>query len=154
MPKNRRPTYAHFVCEVQPQKTEKERTRLMVGGNLIDYPNPITTRICDLVTFKMHIYSTLSQSKRKYCSFDIKNFYHNTPMEHSEYMKIQIAQIPDEIVAEYNLQNKVHSDSAVYIEIRKGMYGLPQAGMLANKLLKCRLTKHRYYKVRHTPGYW
>ena len=36
--------------------------------------------------------------------------------------------------------------SAVYIEIQKGMYGLPQAGMLANKLLKCRLTKHRYYK--------
>ena len=117
MPKNRRPTYAHFVCEVQPQKTEKERTRLMVGENLIDYPDPITTRICDLVTFKMHINSTLSRSKRKYCSFDIKNFYHNTSIDHSEYMKIQIAQIPDEIVAEYNLQNKVHSDSDVYIEI-------------------------------------
>ena len=69
-------------------------------------------------------------------------------------MKIQIAQIPDEIIAEYNLQNKVHSDGAVYIEIRKGMYGLPQAGMLANKLLKRRLAKHRYYEVCHTPGYW
>ena len=42
----------------------------------------------------------------------------------------------------------------VYIEIRKGMYGLPQAGMLANKLLKCRLAKHGYYEVHHTPGYW
>ena len=42
----------------------------------------------------------------------------------------------------------------IYIEIRKGMYGLPQAGMLANKLLKRRLAKHRYYEVRHTPGYW
>ena len=34
------------------------------------------------------------------------------------------------------------------------MYGLPQAGMLANKLLKRRLAKHGYYEVRHTPGYW
>ena len=34
------------------------------------------------------------------------------------------------------------------------MYGLPQAGMLANKLLKCRLAKHGYYEVRHTTGYW
>ena len=34
------------------------------------------------------------------------------------------------------------------------MYGLPQAGMLANKLLKCQLAKHGYYEVRHTPGYW
>ena len=32
-------------------------------------------------------------------------------------MKIQIAQIPDEIIAEYNLQNKVYSNGAVYIEI-------------------------------------
>ena len=42
----------------------------------------------------------------------------------------------------------------MYIEIQKGMYGLPQPGMLANKLLKCRLAKHGYYEVRHTPGYW
>ena len=34
------------------------------------------------------------------------------------------------------------------------MYGLPQAGMLANKLLKRRLAKHGYYEVRHTPWYW
>ena len=65
----------------------------------------------------MRINSTLSRPNRKYCSFDIKNFYLNTPMERSEYMKIPIAQIPDEIIAEYNLRNKVHSDGAVYIEI-------------------------------------
>ena len=100
MPKNRRPTYARFVCEICPQKTEKERTRLTVGGNLIDYPDTITTRTCDLVTFKMHINSTLSRPNRQYCSFDVKKFYLNTPMEHSEYMKIPIAQIPDEIIAE------------------------------------------------------
>ena len=32
-------------------------------------------------------------------------------------MKTQIAKTPDEIIAEYNLQNKVNSDGAVYIEI-------------------------------------
>ena len=63
MPKNRQPTYAHFVCEVRPQKTEKEQTRLTVGGNLIDYPDPVTTHRCDLVMFKMHINSTLLQTK-------------------------------------------------------------------------------------------
>ena len=124
------------MCEVRPQKSEKERTRLTVGGNLIDYTDPVTTRTCDLVTLKMHINSTLSRVKRKYCSFDVKTFYLNTPMEHFEYMKIPLAHIPDEIIAEYALKNKVHNDGAVNIEIQKGMYGLPQAGMLANKLLK------------------
>ena len=87
--------------------------------------------------FKMHINSTLSRPKLKYCSFDVKNFYLNTPMEHAEYMKINIAHIPDEIISEYNLKEKVHIDGSVYIQIQKGMYGLPQASMLANKLLKC-----------------
>jgi len=32
------------------------------------------------------------------------------------------------------------------------MYGLPQAGILANKLLKTRLADHDYYEVPHTPG--
>ena len=147
MLKDRRPTYVHFVCDVRPQKTEQEQTRLMVGGNLIDYPDPVTTWMCDLVTFKMHINSTLSRPKQKYCGFDVKNFYLNTPMECPEYMKINIAQILDEIISEYNLEGKVYTDGCVYIEIQKGMYGLPQAGMLANKLLKCRLAKHGYYKV-------
>ena len=106
MPKNRRPTYAHFVCDIRPQKTEKEHTTLTGRGNLINYPDPVTTHTCNLVTFQMHINSTLSRPKQKYCSFDIKNFYLNTPMERSEYMKIQITLIPDEIIAEYNLQNK------------------------------------------------
>ena len=70
-------------------------------------------------------------------------------MERFEYMKILLAHIPDEIIPEYALKNKVHSDGAVYIEIRKGMYGLPQAGMLAKKLLKRRLAKHGYYEVCH-----
>ena len=63
MPKNWRPTYARFVCEVWPQITEKQRTRLTVGGNFIDYPDPVPTRTCDLVTFKIHINSTLSRTK-------------------------------------------------------------------------------------------
>ena len=32
------------------------------------------------------------------------------------------------------------------------MYGLPQAGILANKLLKERLLQNDYFKFPHTPG--
>eukprot|EP00957_Ditylum_brightwellii_P052965 4015407-Ditylum_brightwellii.AAC.1 len=34
------------------------------------------------------------------------------------------------------------------------MYGLPQAGILANKLLTESLEKHGYYPVQHTPRLW
>ena len=45
-------------------------------------------------------------------------------------MKINIAQIMDEIISEYSLKGKARINRSVYIEIRKGMYGLPQASML------------------------
>eukprot|EP00957_Ditylum_brightwellii_P105230 8020997-Ditylum_brightwellii.AAC.1 len=34
------------------------------------------------------------------------------------------------------------------------MYSLPQAGILANKLLTKRLSEHGYYLVQHIPGLW
>lgn len=40
----------------------------------------------------------------------------------------------------------------IYMEIRRGIYGLSQAGMLANKLLKERLAPYSYHKVQDAPG--
>jgi hypothetical protein len=40
------------------------------------------------------------------------------------------------------------------MEIHKGMYGLPQAGILANKLFKERLVHHGYFEQPHTLGLW
>ena len=38
------------------------------------------------------------------------------------------------------------------MEIRKEIYGLPQSGVLAHKLLKKRLALAGYYEMPHTPG--
>jgi hypothetical protein len=42
----------------------------------------------------------------------------------------------------------------MYLEIRKGMYGLKQSGLLANQLLQKILAPYGYYPARHTPGIW
>ncbi len=34
------------------------------------------------------------------------------------------------------------------------MYGLPQAGIIANQLLKKQLSAKGYYQCQHTPGLW
>jgi hypothetical protein len=74
-------------------------------------------------------------------------------MPRYEYMKIPVELIPPEIMIAYNLYDKVHN-GYVYIEIQKGMYGLPQAGLLANQLLAKRLAKFGYYQATHTHGLW
>ena len=42
----------------------------------------------------------------------------------------------------------------MYIEVRKGMYGLPQAGLLAQQLLEKRLNAHGYNQDPTIPGFW
>jgi hypothetical protein len=42
----------------------------------------------------------------------------------------------------------------VYIEVQKGMYGLLQAGILANQLLSHCPAIHGYHQTKFTPGIW
>jgi len=49
--------------------------------------------------------------------------------------------------------DKVHNGK-IYMEIRRGMYGLPQAGIIAQQLLTKRLANHGYRPCRHIPGLW
>ena len=51
-----------------------------------------------------------------------------------EYIKIPINILPEEIIMEYNVMNLAHK-GYIYCEIRKGMYGLPQVGIIANQTL-------------------
>ena len=153
---NKRPTYARFVCTIRPQKTEPNRTRLTVGGNLINFDGDKSTRTADISTAKLVLNSVISTDNAKAACMDVKNFYLGTPMKDPseyEYMRIPINQIPQEIIDEYNVHDLVHNGHA-YVEIRRGMYGLPQAGIMANKQLAKFLGKEGYFQTPHTPGLW
>jgi hypothetical protein len=83
----------------------------------------------------------------------IKNYYLGTPLPRYEYMRMLLSRFPEEIITKYNLR-ALAVDGWVYIEIKKVMYGLKQAGLLANQLLQKRLSPFGYYPARHTPGFW
>eukprot|EP00957_Ditylum_brightwellii_P159296 12125681-Ditylum_brightwellii.AAC.1 len=74
-------TYRRIVCDYRPQKKEKKRTRLTVGGNLINYLDNVSMPTADTTTAKLHINSTISTIGARYMYADIKNFYLGTPME-------------------------------------------------------------------------
>jgi hypothetical protein len=78
---------------------------------------------------------------------DIKNYYLGTPLPTYEYMRLPISILPDEIIEKYHL-TRLAVDGWVYLESRKGMYGLKQAGILANQLLQKRLKPFGYHPAR------
>ena len=153
VPADRNVTYGRIVCDYRPQKAEPERTRLTVGGNLVDYPFDVSTDTSDLTTAKLVINSTISTPNARHLLIDVKNYYLGTPMERFEYMRLAIHTLPDEIIQQYKLMDIVHN-GYIYVEIRRGMYGLPQAGIIANQQLVKRLAPFGYAPVTHTPGLW
>jgi hypothetical protein len=68
-------------------------------------------------------------------------------------MKMPINLFPPWIIKQYNKHNKVVS-GYIYLQMRKAVWGLPQAGILANKLLQKCLAPHGYYECKDTPGLW
>jgi hypothetical protein len=146
-PKDRKITYGKIVCDYKPHKKEKERIQLTVGGDRLDYSGDVATSTADITTFKILINSTLSTEEAAMMMMD------GTPLPRFEYMKMLLSRFPKEIIQKYNL-NALAVNGWVYIEIRKGMYGLKQAELLANQLLQTRLAPFGYYPARHTPGLW
>jgi hypothetical protein len=151
IPKDQTVTYACIVIDHWPQKEDPSHICITIGGNLINYPFKLTTCTTDMVSSKLLWNSTISMPTACFARADIKNMYLETPLDCFEYMRMPISLFPTNIIDHYQLNNKVLKDY-IYMEIRKGMYGLPQAGILANKLLKKRLAKHGYFKQPHTPG--
>ena len=143
------------MCEAEETICKKEihRTRLTVGGNRIDYPGNVTAPTAELPTIKLLFNSVLSTPNAKFLSCDINNFYLNTPLTDYEYMKLPKHIIPDEIFEQYKLLPLLHRNF-VYIQIRKGMYGLPQAGRLANLQLIQHLRPFGFEPVKRMPGLW
>ena len=150
-PADRIATYLRIVAALRPHKTESKRIRFTMGGDRIVYEGNVSTPTADLTTVKTLLNSVVSTPGAKFMSIDIKDFYLGTPMARYEYLRIPVKFIPLDIMEQYNLWSLVHNDH-VMAEIRKGMYGLPQAGILAYLRLVKHLNSFGYHATANTPG--
>eukprot|EP00804_Cyclotella_cryptica_P006226 CCRYP_020767-RA/>CCRYP_020767-RA protein AED:0.16 eAED:0.16 QI:0/0/0/1/1/1/2/0/846 len=114
---------------------------------------PTTDRRKTLIAFDSQLARHLHKGAR-FMTIDIKDFYLNTPMVRPEYMRLKLSDIPDHIIKLYKLDKLVTTDGYVYVLIQKGMYGLPQAGIIAQQLLEKRLALKGYHQSSITPGFW
>ena len=149
MPADRKATYFRSVCTDRPNKAEPRRVRHTVGGNQIDYD--VSTKTAGLIIAKIMFNSVVSTPDAKCLIMDIKNFYLNNDVDRFEYMKIPLSAILQAIIDQYNLEPLAHK-GFVYVEIRKEMYGLPQAGRIANDALVLHLASHGYNQSATIPG--
>ena len=153
VPPNKKVTYGKKEVSIRPNKTETHRVRLTVGGDKLHFDGDTATQCASIVTAKILINSVISTEGARYSVIDIKNMYYGSPMDEYEYMKIRYDEIPEEIKVQYNLGTLEHK-GYVYIQIRKGMPGLKQAGKIANTRLTKHLQQYGYHPTPRTPSLW
>ena len=153
VPPGKKVTYGKKEVSIRPHKEEVHRVRLTVGGDKLVFDGDTATQCASLVTTKIHLNSVISTKGARYACIDIKNMYYGTPMQEYEYMRIRYAEIPPEIIQQYKLDNIQHN-GWVYLQIRKGMPGLKQAGKIANTRLTKHLERYGYRPCPLTPSLW
>jgi hypothetical protein len=139
VPKDHRVTYANFLCNIRPQKTETHRVRMTAGIDKLDHPGDASSPAVSMLDAKLHINSTISDAKNgaRYLGLDIKNFYLSTPMSYFQYIRVRPSIIPKEVWDNHRYTIPIASEGYIYLEIRRSMYGLKEAGILAfNQLVQ------------------
>ena len=107
-----------------------------------------------MLVAKILFNSVISTPGARFMTMDISNFYLMTPLLQPEYIRIKLSDLPEEIIQQYKLNDKANKNGMVFVKVTKGMYGLPQSGLLANVLLKKRLNQHGYHQSKLVPGLW
>eukprot|EP00804_Cyclotella_cryptica_P024841 CCRYP_001785-RA/>CCRYP_001785-RA protein AED:0.34 eAED:0.34 QI:0/0/0/1/0/0/2/0/376 len=139
-----------------PTTADRRKTLIAFDSQLADHLpwRDCGTPTADMLTTKILLNSVISTKEPRFMTIDIKDFYLNTPMVCPEYMRLKLSDIPDHIIKLYKLDKLVTADGYVYVMIQKGMYGLPQAGIIVQQLLEKMLALKGYWQSSITPGFW
>jgi len=156
LPKGRTASYYNPQPELKPNYAPEDQHRIRgtYGGNRGDpYLEDKSAYVADLTTIKILLNLVVSTPKAQFMSIDIKDFYLGTDLSKFQYMKIRRDQIPQRTIEYFNLSDPSwwYKDQ-ILVEIRKGIYGLPEAGKLAQDRLYAHLATHGFKVAPNTPG--
>ena len=94
---------------------------------MLTYKGNASVRTANLNMAKMHWNSIVSTANVRYMCLDIKKIYLTVKLKFFEYLKMLLSLFLAWIVEQYRLKELV-VDGWVYIEMRRAVWGLPQAG--------------------------
>ena len=118
---------------------EKYRVRGTAGGNLSTYDGDVSAYTATLVQAKILLNHVLSTPGATFSTIDLVDFYLiGTTLDTPEYLRIPRSHISTTIEKRLHLERLWHK-GYIYFQITGGMYGLPQAGRIAQQNLFPRL---------------
>ena len=143
-PPDRLASYYNPQCSIKNHADK--RVRGTYGGDRTDYTGAVSANTAALETVMVLLNATVSEPGARFTTADIKDFFLMSDLDRPEYMWIQLDQIPQRIQNAYNIANYA-VNGRVLVKITKGIYGLPQAALLAKRRLDAHLAAHGYHEM-------
>ena len=149
-------SYYNPQCKTKMKADGKQyRVRGTYGGNRTSSYNGITASYqAAMTTVKLLLNKNISIADSRWMTMDVADMYLHSrlPDDQWEYMVLNIDEIPQEIIDTYNIMDyTLPGDTKVYVEVVGALYGMKQAGYLANKDIVEHLANNGYTQQPNTP---
>ena len=101
----------------------------------MNYIDDCGTPTADLLTVQLLLNSIVSTAGAEFMTIDIKHFYLNTPLKRYKYFRLGIADLPDNIVEQYKLQENATKAGFIYLSCLSCAWG--GEGLFLHKASPC-----------------
>ncbi|KAL7485958.1 hypothetical protein ACHAW6_011552 [Cyclotella cf. meneghiniana] len=128
--------------------------RFVTGDNKINYLGEGANPTAEILVAKILFSSIISTPGACFMTMDISKFYIMNPLKLLKYIHTKLSDLPDKAINECNLHATASCNGMMFVKVIRGMYGLPEAGLLAQELLKKCLNKHGYFQRKLIPSLW
>jgi hypothetical protein len=150
---------AGFLHTVTAQKVTESgelraRIRAVYNPRKDDiYDGPTAARVANMELVKIHLNHVCSTPNATYSTCDLENFYLGSVLPTPGYMRIHRKQLPQSIIDAYNLEKLFYKDE-ILMEVQRALYGMKQAGYIAQQDLFKLLRDHDYFNTDDVPCLW
>ena len=86
-------------------------------GDRVNYPGDCGTPKVSSNTVNLLLNSIVYTLNAHLMTIYIKDFYLNTPMERSEYMRLKLSNLPKSVLLQYNIEARATRDGYVHVDI-------------------------------------
>ena len=124
------------------------RARWAANSAPFEYVHETTSTVADHASVHILLNAAVSENAQLK-GIDIKDMYLMSLLDHYVYLKINVDMFSDKILDKYNLREYITADKKwIYFQVWRSMYGLPQAGRIAQKKLIKVLEEGGYVETR------
>jgi hypothetical protein len=130
---------------------DKHRVRLSADGSTSDYEGERTSQMVDIDTVKVNLNHLVSDETLDYCTLDLTDMYLMSKLLHPEYMWMMLSLLPHDLRVRFHMDH-LPEKSKILWRIDNALYGLPQAGHLAQMDVVKLVETGGYYMDAHVPN--